>query len=118
MSLLQKFPLDQPAKKIQVHKKSFWRFPADAKVALGTKTDSDDYFEATQFVVETGSEFEIDLKDANLEVRINSEKAIGTGKHYPIENSGKGKYLPKAIKVGKVVLSGVSIAISVVGLAS
>ena len=101
---MQKFQLDQPEKKIQVHKKSFWRFPADAKVALGTKSANDNFFEAAQFVVETGSRLQIRLQDHNLEVWINSEKVLGLSKPYPIENSDKKKYLPKAFELTSLVL--------------
>ena len=74
--------MDQPEKKIEVHKKSFWRFPAEAKVALGMKTGNDNFFSATQFVVENGSQLEICLVDASLEVWINSKKEIGLAKHF------------------------------------
>ena len=106
--------MDQPEKKIEVHKKSFWRFPAEAKVALGMKTGNDNFFSATQFVVENGSELEICLVDASLEVWINSKKEIGLAKHYPIGKSGKGKYLSKAFEVGKLVLSGASLVANVI----
>ena len=106
--------MDQPEKKIEVHKKSFWRFPAEAKVALGMKTGNDNFFSATQFVVENGSQLEICLEDASLEVWINSKKEIGLAKHYPIGKSGKGKYLSKAFEVGKFVLSGASLVANVI----
>ena len=97
--------MDQPEKKIQVHKKSFWRFPADAKVALGMKTGNDTFFEASQFVVVNGSGLEIRLEDSNLEIWVNSKKEIGLAKHYPIGKSGKGKYLSKVVAGGKVILA-------------
>ena len=106
--------MDQPEKKIQVHKKSFWRFPADAKVALGMKTGNDTFFEASQFVVVNGSGLEIRLEDSNLEIWVNSKKEIGLAKHYPIGKSGKGKYLSKAFEVGKLVLSGASLVANVI----
>ena len=105
--------LDQPEKKIQVHKKSFWRFAADAKVALGTKKGNDNFFEASQFVVKTGSELEIRLEDANLEVWINSKKAIGLSKPYAIGKSDKGKYLSKVIDAGKIILLGANLVAKV-----
>ena len=111
---LQKIQLDKPEKKIQVHKKSFWRFPADAKVALGTKSANDNFFEAAQFVVETGSSLEIRLKDHNLEVLINSKKVVGLSKRYPIGNTDKGKYISKAIEVGKIVLAGANLVATLV----
>ena len=106
--------MDQPEKKIEVHKKSFWRFPADAKVALGMKTGNENFFEASQFVVVNGSGLEIRLEDSNLEVWINSKKEIGLSKHYPVGKSGKGKYLSKAFEVGKVVLAGANLVASMV----
>ena len=105
--------MNQPEKKIEVHKKSFWRFPADAKVALGMKTGNDNFFSATQFVVENESELEIHLRDANLEVWINSKKEIGLSKRYPIEKTGKRKYISKAFEVGKVVLTGANLVTTV-----
>ena len=78
------------------------------------KTGNDNFFSATQFVVENGSQLEICLEDSNLEVWINSKKEIGLAKHYPIGKSGKGKYLSKAIEVGKLVLSGASLVANVI----
>ena len=103
--------MDQPEKKIEVHKKSFWRFPTDAKVALGMKTGNDNFYIASQFVVENGGELEIRLAGTNLEVWINLKKEIGLTKHYLIGKSGKKKYLSKAFVV-KVALAGASIATS------
>ena len=105
--------MNQPEKKIEVHKKSFWRFPADAKVALGMKTGNDNFYSAAQFVVLNGSGLEIRLEDSNLEVWINSKKEIGLSKHYPIGKSGKRKYISKAFEVGKVVLTGANLVTSV-----
>ena len=106
--------MNQPEKKIEVHKKSFWRFPADAKVALGMKTGNKNFFEASQFVVVNGSDLEICLEDSNLEIWINSKKEIGLAKHYRIGKSGKGKYLSKAFEVGRVVLAGANLVASLV----
>ena len=65
-------------------------------------------------MVKTGSELEIRLEDANLEVWINSKKEIGLAKNYPIGKSGKGKYLSKAFEVGRVVLAGANLVASLV----
>ena len=109
--------MDKPEKKIQVHKKNFWRFPADAKVALGTKSANENFFEAAQFVVETGSRLQIRLKDHDLEVWINSEKVLGLSKTYPIENSDKKKYFPKAFELASLVLSAANFCATVATLA-
>ena len=97
--------MDQREKKIQVLKKSFWRFPTEAKVALGTNISPNDYFSASQFVVNNGSTLEIQLCDANLEIWIDGKKEIGISKYYPLEKSGRGKYIKKALLVANAALS-------------
>ena len=103
--------MDKQETKIQVHKKSFWRFPSEAKVALGTKTKAkeDANFEASQFVVNNGSTLEIRLQDANLEIWIDGKKEIGLAKQYSHNKFSKSKYLSKAFEVTKVLVTGADI---------
>jgi len=96
----QEFPLDKSETEFTVTKKSWWRFPTQAKVALGHK--SGDGYLASQFVVNNGDTLKIYLDDdQELKYWINEEKKVGETKLYSLEKSNVGKYV---VKVGYKVI--------------
>ena len=108
--MLQELALDKKEVEVTILKKSFWRFPTEAKMALGNKGPSDKGYEACQFTVQSGDVMEIRLVDDELEIWIGGEKKIGEAKHYSLETSCVGKY---ALKVGLEVAK---LAIGVAGV--
>ena len=107
--LFQEFPLDKSETEFTVTKKSWWRFPTQAKVALGHK--SGEGYLASQFVVNNGDTLKIYLDDdQELKYWINEEKKVGETKLYSLEKSNVGKYI---VKVGcKVIPVVANLAIS------
>ena len=108
--IIQEFPLDKSETEFTVTKKSWWRFPTQAKVALGHK--SGEGYLASQFVVNNGDTLKIYLDDdQELKYWINEEKKVGETKLYSLEKSNVGKYI---VKVGcKVIPVIANLAISV-----
>ena len=77
-------------------KKSWWRLPTKAKVAIGYK--SGEGFLASQFVVANGDQLEIRLENKELKYWINNEKKIvGETKQYAVEENSHGKYIVKVV---------------------
>ena len=107
--MFQEFPLDKSETEFTVVKKSWWRFPTQAKVALGHK--SGEGYLASQFVVNNGDTLKIYLDDyQELKYCINEEKKVGETKLYSLEKSNVGKYI---VKVGcKVIPVVANLAIS------
>ena len=87
--MFKEYPLDKSETEFTVVKKSWWRFPTQAKVAVGYK--SGEGYMASQFVVNDEDVLEIGVEDLELKYWINKEKKVGETKRY--EKSNVGKYI-------------------------
>ena len=97
--MFKEFPLDKSETEFTVVKKSWWKLPTQAKVAVGHKAGEG--YLASQFVVNNDDVFQIRLEDHELKVWINKEKKVGESKRYALDKTNYGKYIAK---VGAKVL--------------
>merc|ERR1712062_199316 len=95
----QEFPLDKSETEFTVMKKSWWKWPTQAKVAVGHTAGEG--FLASQFVVNNGDALKVCLEDHELKFLINKEKKVGETKRYALDKTNYGKYIAK---VGAKVL--------------
>ena len=95
--MLKEFLLDKSETEFTVVKKSWWKLPTQAKVALGHKAGEG--YLASQFVVKNDDVLEIRLEDHELKVWINKEKKVGESKRYALDKTNYGKYIAKVVPI-------------------
>ena len=95
--MFKEFPLDKSETEFTVVKKSWWKLPTQAKVAVG-HTAGEGYL-AAQFIVNDGDVLEVCLEDHELKYLINKEKRVGETKRFALDKTNYGKYIAKVVPI-------------------